>query len=122
MNFLTKYIVPIFCLILLSGCQSTTSRHSQGYIRNGMSSKEVVKALGSPNMVTRNPDGTETWVYDRAISNFKANKSNSVIYLSFPGSSRKRKPSSPENRTLTMVIHFNKDSRVADFSYRMTSF
>ena len=122
MNFLTKYIVPTLCLILLSGCQSTTSRHSQGYIRNGMSSKEVVKALGSPNMVTRNPDGTETWVYDRIISNFKANKSNSGIYLSFPGSSRKRKSNSPENRTLTMVIHFNKDSRVADFSYRMTSF
>lgn len=122
MNFLTKYIVPILCLILLSGCQSTTFRHSQGYIRNGMSSKEVVKTLGSPNMVTRNPDGTETWVYDKVISNFKANKSNSGIYLSFPGSSRKRKSNSPENRTLTMVIHFNKDSRVADFSYRMTSF
>lgn len=122
MNFLTKCIISIFCLILLSGCQSTTSRHSQGYIRNGMSSKEVVKALGSPNMVTRNPDGTETWVYDKIISNFKANKSNSGIYLSFPGSSRKRKSNSPENRTLTMVIHFNKDSRVADFSYRMTSF
>ena len=37
----------------------------QRSIREGMSQSDVVVALGSPNLVTRDQDGTETWVYDK---------------------------------------------------------
>ena len=124
----------MICIILLSGCQSTkvstndehaeklTAGTIQLYIQNGMSSAEVVSALGAPNMVTRNPDGTETWVYDKISSNFKTSKSNSRICLMLFGGDRTRSSGSSESRTLTVVIHFDKDYRVADFSYRTTSF
>ncbi|MEI6127326.1 MAG: hypothetical protein WCQ99_12320, partial [Pseudomonadota bacterium] len=37
----------------------------QKEIRAGMSQATVAEALGSPNIVTRDEDGQETWIYDK---------------------------------------------------------
>ncbi|MDR0742637.1 MAG: hypothetical protein LBE98_04210 [Puniceicoccales bacterium] len=94
----------------------------QRFIKNGMTSAEVVEVLGSPNMVTKNAEGNETWVYDKIHSEYEAKKSDSGICLIlFGGSSAKASGSSSE-RTLTIVVHFDRNSKVIDFSYRTTSF
>ena len=40
----------------------------QKEIRKGMSQAEIVIALGSPNIVTRDKSAQETWVYDKVAS------------------------------------------------------
>jgi outer membrane protein assembly factor BamE (lipoprotein component of BamABCDE complex) len=94
----------------------------QRFIRNGMTSAEVVEVLGSPNMVTKNAEGNETWVYDKIHSEYEAKRSDfGICLILFGGSSAKASGGSSE-RTLTIVVHFDKNSKVIDFSYRTTSF
>ncbi|MDR1173823.1 MAG: hypothetical protein LBK24_03455 [Puniceicoccales bacterium] len=106
----------------------------QRFIRNGMTSAEVVEVLGSPNMVTKNAEGNETWVYDKVHSEYEAKRSESGICLvllggikSFgglggSGGSTTKASGSSSERTLTIVVHFDKNGKVIDFSYRTTSF
>ncbi|MDR1433426.1 MAG: hypothetical protein LBI61_03780 [Puniceicoccales bacterium] len=110
----------------------------QRFIRKGMYSYEVVEALGSPNMVTKNAEGNETWVYDKIRSEYVVKQSDGGISLGIGGvgligtgllgggvgvggHSSKGSGSSSE-RTLTIVIHFDSEAKVVDFSYRTTSF
>ncbi|MDR2432201.1 MAG: hypothetical protein LBD34_00390 [Puniceicoccales bacterium] len=94
----------------------------QRFIRNGMTSAEVVGVLGSPNMVTKNAEGDETWVYDKVHSEYETTRSESGICLILFGGSRAKASGSSSERTLTIVVHFDKNSKVIDFSYRTTSF
>jgi hypothetical protein len=87
-----------------------------------MTSAEVVEVLGSPNMVTKNAEGNETWVYDKIHSEYEATRSESGICLILFGGSSSKASGSSSERTLTIVVHFDENSRVIDFSYRTTSF
>jgi outer membrane protein assembly factor BamE (lipoprotein component of BamABCDE complex) len=44
---------------------SLTVGKVQQTIKKGMTQTEVVEALGSPNMVTKDKENIETWVYDK---------------------------------------------------------
>ena len=74
-------LLPLFIVsFLISGCM-TASQHQQELpqaqeremtvgvvqreIYKGMSGADVAEALGSPNIVTKDSDGLETWVYDK---------------------------------------------------------
>lgn len=74
--FNSKIIVSSFCaLFLFTGCENIqgpevpesrlTVGKVQQNISKGMYSSDVVKALGSPNIITRDKLGRTTWVYDR---------------------------------------------------------
>jgi outer membrane protein assembly factor BamE (lipoprotein component of BamABCDE complex) len=94
----------------------------QREIKKGMSSAKVVEILGSPNIVSTDKDNNEVWIYDKASSNLVS--SNSLggvnILLLFGGNSAGAISSS--QRTLTIIIKFNKNNKVKDFSYRTSSF
>ncbi len=77
-------------ILLLSGCVSAAQHQKelgstneremtvgivQKEIRTGMSQADVAEALGSPNIVTRDSEGKETWIYDKIAS--EASYSNS---------------------------------------------
>ena len=68
------------CLLAGAGCMTGGSHASQLHsererrmtvgvvqreIRTGMSPADVATALGSPNIVTRDSEGKETWIYDK---------------------------------------------------------
>src|SRR3972149_7131815 len=75
----------VLVLGLLSGCMTvphmTAAEHQQSLgstkeremtvgvvqkeIRKGMSQADVAEALGSPNIVTKDSLGDETWIYDK---------------------------------------------------------
>jgi outer membrane protein assembly factor BamE (lipoprotein component of BamABCDE complex) len=94
----------------------------QREIKKGMSSAKVVEILGSPNIVSTDKDNNEVWIYDKVSSNLVS--SNSLggvnILLLFGGNSAGAISSS--QRTLTIIIKFNKNNKVKDFSYRTSSF
>lgn len=70
----------LLAFVLMSGCM-TAAQHQQTLhsaqerdmtvgivqkeIRVGMSRADVATALGSPNIVTRDSEGKETWIYDK---------------------------------------------------------
>ena len=108
----------------------------QREIRVGMSSSDVVEALGSPNMVTTDDKRRETWVYDKVSTESVVSSSsggvNAMILGGFSnillggGASgnvnRSAGASSSSQKTLTIIIKFDENHKVRDFSYRQTSF
>lgn len=110
----------------------------QREIRLGMSSADVVQILGSPNMVTTDEHRREAWVYDRISTEYAYSKSSggvSALILGgvgfgsglgaggiAPGVSKGAGAASTSQRTLTIIIKFDENSRVRDFAYRQSSF
>jgi len=106
---------------------STGDRLSAGVvqreIREGMTGAEVASILGSPNIVTSNPRGGETWVYDR-ISTQRAysQSSGGVNALFLAGVGSQAGASSTSQRTLTVIVQYDTSGHVTDLSYRQSSF
>jgi outer membrane protein assembly factor BamE (lipoprotein component of BamABCDE complex) len=132
--------------IVLSGC-STAGDHRQAVqntddkitvgvvqkeIKNGMSGADVATALGSPNMVTRDKAGVETWIYDKVSTEFVHSSSSGGVsslvlglgaivggaggsYSSSSGAS------SQTQRTLTIIIKFI-EGEVSEYTYHASSF
>lgn len=110
----------------------------QREIRVGMPSSDVVEVLGAPNMVTTDERRRETWVYDRISTERVYSKSSGGVSALILGGglvgssliggaggagySGSAGASSTSQRTLTIVVKFDEDSRVRDFAYRSSSF
>jgi len=121
----------------LAGC-TTAAQHEQSLgaadqrkltvgvvqkeIHAGLSGADVVGALGSPNIVTRDAAGHETWVYDKIAT--EASYSNSDVYgtVLVLGAGSASGATATSQRTLTVVIKFGADERVESFSYHASSF
>lgn len=129
-----KYIIPV-CLmsLFLGGCQTGSVPVAQNQndaltlgtfqrsIHKGMTQSEVIEVLGSPNLVTRDKDGIETWAYDKAstVATIQKNQIYGTVLL-IGGSSTSAQASSTQ-RTLTLILKF-KDGVVSEYTYRSTSF
>ena len=110
----------------------------QREIKVGMTTAEVVEVLGSPNMVTTDDKRRESWVYDKISTESAYSSSsggvNSLILggglvgagllggAGGAGYSSGAGAASTSQRTLTIIIKFDENSRVRDFSYRSSSF
>jgi len=94
----------------------------QREIRAGLSQDQVAEALGSPNIVTRDAAGNETWIYDKIAS--EASYSNSSAYgtILILGGGRAAGASATTQRTLTVVIKFDANRLVDTFSYHASKF
>jgi len=136
-------------LVLAVGCSHNQALHStqerkmtvgvvQKEIRVGMTQADVAAALGSPNIVTRDAQGRESWIYDKIAT--EASYSNSsgsvggsvggagiagdVLILGKVGAShgRNKGASATTQKTLTVVIRFDANSSVESFSYHASTF
>jgi outer membrane protein assembly factor BamE (lipoprotein component of BamABCDE complex) len=109
--------------------QKLTLGTAQRTITQGMAQADVVAALGSPNMVTKDKEGIETWIYDKfstdaAYSTSSGGVAGLVIGsggAGFGNASQAAGASSRTQRTLTIIIKF-KDARVKEFTYNSTAF
>jgi len=147
----TPVVIGIWAaaVLLVAGCQTAGEHRAavqddsgdrltvgrvQKEIRIGMSSADVVQVLGSPNIVTTDDERREVWVYDK-IATDKAYSTSSggvnVLVLAFGGSggalggaggSASAGASSTSQRTLTVIIKYDKDSKVRDFAYHTSRF
>jgi hypothetical protein len=103
-----------------------------------MTNSEVVQVLGSPNMVTTDEQRRENWVYDKVSTETAYSTSsggvNALILggalvgpglaggLGGAGYSSSAGARSTTQRTLTIIIKYDSQNRVRDFSYRSSSF
>lgn len=110
----------------------------QKEIHMGMSQADVAIALGSPNIVTNDGNGKETWIYDKIATEASYSTSSggvsggagagglagSALILGGVGGgySKSGGASSTTQKTLTVVIKFDKNKKVDYFSYHASKF
>lgn len=141
-------LVVVLVALTLVGCASAAQHHAnlpsnqfdgltvgtvQREIHKGMSGADVIVALGAPNIVTRDSDGRETWVWDKMHTDSAYSKSeggvtalvlgggNTAAGGSVVGASGSAGASSSSQRTLTVIIKFV-EGVVDEFTYHSSSF
>ncbi len=133
-------ISSLLFLVLLSGCM-TAPQHKQSLnstkeremtvgivqkeIRVGMSQVDVAAALGSPNIVTRDSEGKEAWIYDKIATeaSYSESRTGTGLLLALVWrSSKKAGAASTTQKTLTVIIKFDKNNAVESFSYHASKF
>jgi outer membrane protein assembly factor BamE (lipoprotein component of BamABCDE complex) len=110
----------------------------QKEIKKGMSGADVASILGSPNIVTTDAEGLEVWVYDKISTDVTYSQSSGggIIGLLVGGGggnvgggtgasgnyNKSAGAASTTQRTLTVVIKFDNEKKVKDFSYHSSQF
>lgn len=94
----------------------------QRSIHKGMSSADVVTALGSPNIVSTDDEGREVWVYDKIATDVTYSNSSAYGTLLLLGGGGNAGARSTNQRTLTIAVKYDENHKVRDFSYHQTSF
>lgn len=142
-----KILLLLFLMALVSGCVSAKQHQAavrddgdklttgivQKEIHKGMSQADVAQALGSPNIVTKDKEGKETWIYDKISTQTAYSKSSGgvdMLVIGFGGAggglggagySSSTGASSTSQRTLTVILKF-KEGLVDEYSYHSSSF
>jgi outer membrane protein assembly factor BamE (lipoprotein component of BamABCDE complex) len=101
--------------------RNLTAGKVQKEIHKGMSGAEVTEILGSPNIVTADENGYETWVYDKIATEASYSKSNDALFLFIYGQSNTSSNYTVTQKTLTVVIKL-KDNKVDSFAYHSSKF
>jgi len=136
-------------LIVLSGCQ--TAGHHLNQVRSdegervtvgtvqreikvGMSSADVIAALGSPNILSTDENSREVWVYDKLSTETAVSTSSGGLSLgllnvwgtALGGAGGNYNESSGaksrSQRTLTIIIKFDENKKVRETSYHTSRF
>ena len=94
----------------------------QKEIRVGLGQDQVATALGSPNIVTRDAQGNETWIYDKIASEASYSQSDLYGTILILGGGQAAGASATTQRTLTVVIKFDANRQVETFSYHASKF
>jgi outer membrane protein assembly factor BamE (lipoprotein component of BamABCDE complex) len=144
MNKLVTFIAILPVAVILTGCSASahvqevraddTDRITVGTVQReihlGMSAAGVAEVLGSPNIVTTDENRQETWIWDKISSEVAYSRSSgTVVGLVFGSSgaglgtgSKEAGAESSSQRTLTVIIKFDDDNLVRDFSYHTSRF
>jgi hypothetical protein len=86
---------PFILVIALMGCAQTHKAETQGdeltnsitvgkvqrELKTGMPGSDVVAILGSPNIVTRDKNKMEVWIYDKISTNYTFSNSSGKLAL-----------------------------------------
>jgi outer membrane protein assembly factor BamE (lipoprotein component of BamABCDE complex) len=94
----------------------------QKEIHPGMSQADVATALGSPNIVSRDAGGRETWIYDKVgretVFSDSAVAGGLIIIAGHRASGATRQ----SEKTATVVIRFDEKGTVATTAYHASQY
>ncbi len=134
---MNRILAVLLVCLFISGCASASSLRNdvqdngknsltvgkvQRDIKLGMTSAQVAEVLGSPNVVTTDENRCEVWVYDKIASDVTYSQSGGGWTLILFGSERNSGATSTAQRTLTVIVKFDKDGKVRDFAYNSSKF
>jgi outer membrane protein assembly factor BamE (lipoprotein component of BamABCDE complex) len=110
----------------------------QKEIRVGMNQGDVASVLGSPNIVSRDDADKETWIYDKIATEAYYSSSEGGAGINAGGGglvgkglilggvganySESTGAKTTTQKTLTVVIKFNKAQKVESFTYHTSKF
>ena len=132
-----KLIIVIIALIFLSGCVSAgyhrrgveddkgdrlTVGKVQREITIGMSSADVAEILGSPNIVSTDEERREVWMYDKIATDVAESRSANGLLMWIIGAPGGAGARSTSQRTLTIIVKFDKEGKVRDLAYHSSRF
>lgn len=133
----SRYALVLAAALAAAGC-TTAAEHQQRLgstqeremtvgivqkeIRAGLTQEEVILALGSPNIVTRDANGNDTWVYDKFATEASYSRSDAYGTILILGAGQAAGATATSQKTLTVVIKFGADQRVQTFSYHASRF
>ncbi|HAM33087.1 MAG TPA: hypothetical protein DDX05_02820 [Deltaproteobacteria bacterium] len=99
---------------------------------------ELIQMFGGPNISTVDNEGTETWIYERSVSqtdvaarsqNWQAAANLGVAFghaqggvSGGGGQSGSASSTASSFRSLTVIVKFNADKTVKDYSVRSSQF
>ena len=133
-----RKILVFFISIILVGCTAQHHKNQvedqnskltlgnvQKNIKIGMSGAEVARVMGSPNVVTKDGDNAEVWIYDK-ISTVNANSGSSLFGIGGTTGgiglgTYSSGASSRNQKTLTVVIKLV-ENKVTKVDYNASSF
>jgi outer membrane protein assembly factor BamE (lipoprotein component of BamABCDE complex) len=147
-----RIVLPVLLIIFIGGCMTAgehqSSLHSskerdmtlgvvQKEIRVGMSQADVAEALGSPNIVSKDSAGNESWIYDKIATEVSYSRDSGGASADAAGAgigswllmasgnvnySKSAGAMSQTQKTLTVVIKFDENSLVKTLSYHTSKF
>lgn len=94
----------------------------QREIKVGMTGGQVAEILGSPNIVSTDENRQEVWIYDKISTEQAYSQSEGGATLILIGGANRTGARSTNQRTLTIIIKFDKTGKVRDFAYHRSSF
>jgi outer membrane protein assembly factor BamE (lipoprotein component of BamABCDE complex) len=94
----------------------------QREIRIGMPASDVAVVLGSPNIVTLDENKDETWVYDKVSTQVEYCATREGVWLVLACAQKRTFRSKSNQKTLIVIVKFDQDKLVKDFTYRQSSF
>ncbi len=129
------YISITISVLLLTGCQShknsiepdskntLTHGNVQLTLKKGVTTQaEVLEAFGAPNITTIDASGQEVWTYQKNATVASSSSNSSGIWLILVGASQTQSGFEQSSRTMTLIIKFSPDKKVADFKSFSSSF
>ncbi len=139
-NTVTKFSIPLYTLVVLTlaGCverqvapiatiparQIETQKITLGasqMLKVGMAGSDVIDALSSPNIVTTDKDGLETWVYDKISNEYEYVSARDDGWFFSPRNQNSGVSTSTQ-KTLIVVIKFDGNKKIKSLQYRQTSY
>jgi len=106
----------------------------QKALRPGLSQADVAERLGAPNILTRDAEGREAWVYDKVSSEVETSSGNvgvgglgsgagSTFWgLLGVGAGKRSEKAKSSQKTLTVVIRFSAAGAVESFTWHDSRF
>ena len=122
-------------VIAQDGANNLTHGMVQMTLRVGQTTRaEVLETFGGPNVTTLDGEGREVWMYDRFATVTATKDSGFHIGLlgvaggdsagggGALGFGKSKSKSSTSTRSMTLILKFGSDGRLADFKSRSSSF
>lgn len=100
-----KKLVVVFLILGMSLPVLARAKSPKNNLSVGMSQNDIKKSIGKPSVMTKDYNGAETWIYENVRS------------IDIKGSSNFGNVNADAKNT-TIVIKFNSDKKVEQFSYQ----
>lgn len=147
-----KMVKLLFLLMFVGGCMTAAEQEAlraskeremtlglaQKEIHVGMSQADVATVLGSPNIVSKDSEGNESWIYDKIATEVSYSRESGGIsagggggslmgswLLALSGQAQYSKSTggmTQTQKTLTVVIKFDEKGLVKTLSYHSSKF
>lgn len=134
----TIKFLPLFVIIPVTMCLSSckarnfyndtynnpselTLGNVQKEICIGMSQDQVAIALGSPNIVLKDKEGKEVWIYDKIATEVRQSGTSGIFLFCQTGADYVNRKDVSQ-KTLTVVIKYGVDSLLESVNYHSSKF
>jgi hypothetical protein len=128
---LAKSLFLLILIILLGRCSTISQEDEAGrsnltagmvktkIIKGETTQAEILQLFGSPNIITKNRSNDEVWNYNRMTFRTISGEDSGALLIFWSGS---RAVSTASTKSFDLIIIFDENDTVKDFSYISASF